>query len=273
VVRSNGHGEKPHFILGLDLGQVNDYTAFVVTERVLKKVGAPYSARGWRNTPSGAKKLPELRQNVENIIHVRYMERVPLRTSYEKVVDGVISRIRALCPPDKYPLGGEVVLVVDGTGVGRAVIDMFANAVADFHPKKDPVVGLWPVTVTGGTGRAKADGPWITLPKTELIFTGGVVPLQSGRLKWGPDVPFRKPLEEELRSYRRTVNINTASMQFEPWREAENDDLLFALTLCGWAWKRFALKYTRTEEDFVPELVPAPAGRTPILGSPLPPLP
>jgi hypothetical protein len=210
---------------------------------------------------------------VENVYRVRQLGRPPLRTPYTEVAEGVLQRIQALCPPDLYPEGAEVVLVVDATGVGRGVVDMLYNLITQRFRKGDPTISLWPVTITGGTGRVQANGSWITLPKQELIFTGGFIPLQDGRLKWGPGIPERKVLEEELLNYRKKINIATNNTQFEPWRESEHDDLLFSTCLAVWAWRKFSIKWMTTD-SIGAEVVPGPAEvRTPITGESLPPLP
>jgi hypothetical protein len=261
-VAKNYRRGHPHYVLGLDLGQANDYTALAVTERVVKPVGAPYTH------PRGSDY--ERRQNVENHYHVRHLGRPPLRTPYTEVVDGVVARIKALLPHDKYPGGGYASLVVDSTGVGRGVVDMLYSELNKFG-KGDPHVGLIPATITGSQGRATSSNGFVSLPKHELIFTGGVIPLQSGRLKWGPGIRDRRALEEELMNYRKRINLN-ASVQFEPWRENDHDDLLFALCLAGWFWGKRNLQYL-VLDDFEGLTPPQPAGRSPITGSPLPPLP
>jgi hypothetical protein len=73
-------------------------------------------------------------------------------------------------------------------------------------------------------------------------------------------------------AYRKKDNIATANTQFEPWREGEHDDLLFALCLAGWAWRSFELKYRSADHSSEP-VTPPPAGRTPLTGESFPPLP
>jgi hypothetical protein len=195
----------------------------------------------------------------------------PLRTPYTKVVDGLLERMKALCPRELYPKAANVLLVVDSTGVGRGIADMIHSAIDDID---FPNISLWPCTITGGTGRHSVDGGFWTLPKQEMIFTGGVIPLQDGRLRWGPNIPERKVLEEELLNYRKKINIATNNTQFEPWRESEHDDLLFALCLAGWAWRKFEIAWMKVGgEAEIPPPTPESAGRTPLTGEPLPPLP
>ena len=76
------------FYIGVDLGQKQDYTAIAVVER------------------GDRKKLL-----------VRHVERVPLGTSYPKVVDlvGAITQHEDLV--------GQCCLAVDATGVGTPVVD------------------------------------------------------------------------------------------------------------------------------------------------------
>src|SRR5215475_1218985 len=98
------------FILGCDLGQVNDPTALVIL------------ACEW---PTSPEELP--------CYQVRHIERM-LGWPYPRVVQQVASRIQQLPRPCQHWL------VADATGVGRPVIDMFTQA------KLDPVA----VTIHGG---------------------------------------------------------------------------------------------------------------------------
>jgi len=284
-VADNYERGQPHYILGLDLGQASDYTALAVVERRMKNVGWPYVVTTRVNDPDlrGSQLVRQRRQDVENQYLVRHLGRPPLRTSYTDVVEGVIARIRALCPARLYPEGARVVLVVDATGVGRGVVDMLYSRLKDLD-KSDPYVSLWACTITGGTGRSKVEDAWISLPKHELIFNGGVIPLQDGRLKWGPKIRERRVLEEELSNYRRKINIGTTSLQFEPWRESEHDDLLFALCLACWAWRKFELKFLRSygpaaeipppdPEEYPAPAPPEPGGHTPLTNTLTPPDP
>jgi hypothetical protein len=264
----------PHYVVGLDLGQASDYTAICVMDRQLKPVGKPENTYERRNLPdlSGSEKVAVWKQQVENVMTVRYLDRPPLRTSYTKIVDGVLDRIVALFPRDLYPRGGKAVLVIDATGVGRGVVDMFYRAGKE-RDLGNVGISLTPCTITGGTGRASANGGFVSLPKHELIHTGGVIPMQAGRLKWGPRIKNRDVLEKELLTYTKKINIATGSTQFEPWREKEHDDLLFAVCLAGWQWAHKTPSYLtqRRSEQYVE--LPDPGGKTPILGTPLPPLP
>jgi hypothetical protein len=45
-----------------------------------------------------------------------------------------------------------------------------------------------------------------------------------------------------LLNYRRNVNVKTGNTSFEPWRENQHDDVLFATCLGVWAFERVITK-------------------------------
>ena len=77
------------YIAGLDIGQANDPSALCVIERVGPR------------------------------LHVRHLERLPLGLPYPAQVERVAGVL------DRPPLVGHVRLVLDATGVGRPVLDLF----------------------------------------------------------------------------------------------------------------------------------------------------
>lgn len=89
---------KKRTIIGLDLGQANDYTAIVILEHV--------------NEPD---------RSIEEGFHVVHLERMR-GVSYTKVTTHVLALYNALCSR------GEVDLVVDNTGVGRGIVDTLTAA-------------------------------------------------------------------------------------------------------------------------------------------------
>jgi hypothetical protein len=119
-------------------------------------------------------------------------------------------------------------------------------------------------------GRVKGFAPWsqdkaktrqrlasefVGVPKRDLI-TAGLIALQDGRLKipTSDALPETAQLTEELLNYRVRINLRGHD-SFEPWREGDHDDLLFALCLSCWAWR-----FTRSSAA---EQVIAPARSAP----------
>ncbi len=194
--------------LGVDFGQANDWTALTVMESVTLHAGV----------------------NAEPELHIPYLTRPPLRTSYERIASGVVDRLCKLEPTGAFGERGEIGLVVDATGVGRAVVDMLSRELS--QRRDTPRVAFWPVVVTGGNVVSR-NGAYLSVPKRNLI-TAGVAALQTGRLKIGADVENRDVLIQELRDYRLKINVKGHD-QYEPWRQGQHDDLLFSMCLAAWA--------------------------------------
>ena len=105
--------------------------------------------------------------------------------------------------------------------------------------KAMPKVDFRRVSVTGSQGSLKrptrTDGYW-SVPKKDLIFPA-VAAFQQGRIRIAKGIKDRDALVNELKNYRSKVNISTGNLAFEPWRESEHDDLLFATCLALWGWE------------------------------------
>jgi hypothetical protein len=86
-------GNSYDFVLGLDLGQAADFTAFCILERA-----------------TGGK------------LRLRTLERAPLKTPYPVIVDKLVALHRNELVKDRLEC------VVDATGVGRPVVDMMKRA-------------------------------------------------------------------------------------------------------------------------------------------------
>jgi hypothetical protein len=214
--------------VGADFGQAADYTAVCVLERVPVEVGQREVVR-----PAGLLRRERVRiPTHDHELHLRYLSRPPLRTSYERIADGIVRRLKELEPTGEFGERGQLGLVVDATGVGRAIVDMLMQRLR--AAVGVPKVHFWPVVVTSGISVTR-NGLYVGVPKRELI-NAGVVALQEGRLKFGAAVPERETLMEELLAYRVKINLATGHDSYSPWREHGNDDLLFATCLATWAW-------------------------------------
>ena len=195
----------------MDLGQKKSYTAIAVVERRADRVEI-------RNPVTWAMEWEDL--SPPRLL-VRHLERVPLGTSYVDVVDRVKEMVWS------NELRGRTKLVVDATGAGTPVVDLF---------RRDQDVmracELNSVTITGGTvaRRGPKRGDW-TVPKQELI-TGLVLMFEEDRLEISRDLPESRRLIEELVRYGRD--------------EGFQDDLVLALSLATW---RLRLDYDEPPED------------------------
>src|ERR1051325_3602353 len=104
---------------GLDLGQVSDPTAMAVAD-----CDGPLDSR---------------------ICSIRHLERWPLGTKYTKIAEDMDTMM------GKAPLLGST-LIVDHTGVGRGVVDLFRD--------KPRLSDLHAVTITSGVKTTRDDNDW-----------------------------------------------------------------------------------------------------------------
>jgi hypothetical protein len=194
------------FLVGLDLGQTADPSALAVVEVV-------------RRFPAGAVPDPDVTPLV-NHFNVRHLQRWPLGTPYP----GIVKDVTALL--ERPPLPGAR-LVVDATGVGRAVVDLFRQT--SLRPN------LVPVTITPGHRALFARGSWYVCKKD---LAGALqAALGQGRLKVA-DLPEREQLFRELRTFSIKVNRATGNESFEALCEKDHDDLVLAVALPVWLHER-----------------------------------
>jgi Terminase RNaseH-like domain len=222
------------FSVGVDLGQANDPTAIAVLERtIVPRRDAMFSPVG----ESPENRLVE----GETVYDLRYLKRPKLGTPYDTIAKRVADLICELEPQGAFGELGQVTLSVDGTGVGRGVVDMLDTEFKRRGTTSSsiPRVDFRRVSVTGSHTTLKrpdrSNGYW-SIPKRDLVFAA-VAAFQQGKIRIAKDVKDREALVNELRNYRRTTNIATGNMAFEPWRESDHDDLLFAVCLALWGWQ------------------------------------
>ena len=184
-----------YFFVGLDLGQTTDYTALAVLER------------------------PGQAGRERAVYALRHLQRFTLGTAYTAIVP-IIAKLVST-----RPLAGHVTLIVDQTGVGRAVVDMLRQALP---------CQIVPVTITGGQRVTVTDDGSQHVPKKELV-TGLQLLLQGRRLQIARSLNETGILVRELENFR--VKITAAAHEtFGAWREGQHDDLVLAAALaCWWA--------------------------------------
>ncbi len=220
------------YSIGVDLGQANDPTAVAVLE---KTVAPPATAMF---NPVG--EHPGSRFVEGDLVYdLIYLKRPKLGTPYDVIAERVADLAEKLEPKGAFGEIGHVTLSVDGTGVGRGVVDMLRSEISRRRDKGYfPKVDFRPVTITGGESRPRrprSRRDYWSVPKKDLVFPA-VTAFQQRQLRIAGDVTDKEALVEELKNYRRNINITTGNMTFEPWREGDHDDLLFAVALALWGW-------------------------------------
>ncbi len=181
------------FFVGLDPGRSADHTALAVVERVGAEGG--------------------------DVLHLRHLERYPLRTPYPEIADAVANLMA------REELGGAE-LFVDGTGVGVAVADLLGGR------------GLWftSVTITGG-GKTTGGGRSYGVPKENLV-AALEVPFHNGAVRVAEGLAAWPALRAEMLNFRRKVSPKTGRDSYEHRRGSDHDDLVLAAALACWGATR-----------------------------------
>lgn len=204
----------PTYVVGLDLGQANDYTALIV-----------------------------LRPDKETLptYDLGHIERIPIQTRYPEVVAHTKAIVATLMKPIPQPVSRlgfvvppivpRVTLVVDYTGVGRPVADMLLVA----------GIGCPIVLVTITSGDSVNLGPLreYRVPKRDLASVIQRL-LQEKRLNIPSNHPMAATLTTEMIGFRAKINLrgHDSYGAGEDWRSAPHDDLVLALALAAWQGER-----------------------------------
>ena len=184
------------FFVGLDLGQASDYTALSVLERL---------------RPEGDRK--------EVTYHLRHLERVR-DVPYPKIVDKITAMLKL------SPLADGALLIVDQTGVGAPVVDLFRQA-------RIPMSAIF---IHGGD-KVTREGDVSRVPKRDLAGVLQVL-LQVGRLKISKKLPLAAVLQAELLNFKVKIDPKTAHDSYSAWREKDHDDLVLSVALAAWRAER-----------------------------------
>jgi len=195
---------KSQWCVGCDLGQHVDQSALAVIERRV------FGSGEWE--PRRPDK--SVHEKPKTVRYLRHIERLPLGIPYNQQIDYIKGLLQ------RGPLNGRATLVVDGTGVGVAAVDLMRER------------GLRPVAVTAHGGDAESHkGQNYRVSKSELVnglYTG----LATGELQIAADIPDAEALREEFLNYRRTVSESGRLR----WGAAsgKHDDLISAFALAAW---------------------------------------
>jgi hypothetical protein len=179
------------YFVGLDLGQANDYTAAAVLEEMAKGGG-------------------------EKDYAVRHLERYR-HVSYPEIVDRILALLNSAV------LKHRNTLIIDGTGVGAPVLDMFRKRNRQFRG----------VLITGGDTETRGEDGLYRVPKRNLV-SGLQILLQSERLKIAGSLELAQTLKAELLNFKVDINLKTTHDSYEAWREGDHDDLVLAAALAAW---------------------------------------
>jgi hypothetical protein len=202
-----------NYKLCLDLGQSQDYTAVAILACPLR----------WADvSPSNPVKL----------IHC---ERIPLHTSYVDIVeytkDELFPRVRRYAEEERAKVprklqGPEprVTLVVDHSGVGRPVVDLFRAA------KLQPVG----ITITSGVDVNGDEYYGYKVPLVDLVDGLAIAVRQPATLVMAAALPDLPHLLKEFETFERKLTKAGTSQTFGSFREHSFDDQIFAMAIGLW---------------------------------------
>jgi hypothetical protein len=184
------------FIVGCDLGQAADPTAVCVLENYAE-----------REDPAEPMKF---------YYDVRHLMRLPLGMSYPAIVHDVGTMLQ------RPPLDASSELVIDETGVGRAVGDIFLDR------------GLKPIRVTitagGDAGTMTGNGRY-SVSKSFLVSNLDAK-MHTGELRFAKELREAPAMEADLKDFRRHVS-EAGRYSFEA-RSGAHDDLVLAVAIALW---------------------------------------
>lgn len=200
----------PRYLAGLDIGQQSDPSALAVIERRWQLANGRY----------------------EPLLDARHLERIPLRTPYPLMVKGVKERLAHLHEPCE--------LVVDATGVGRAIVDLLRESYTVYdeeHHQRIPLPGrptILAVTLTAGEHAHQDPEHWDEwyVPKRDVIMAL-VVALQQRRFRAAQGLSEAETLIKEAQQFQWKVS-KAGQDQYGAWREGQHDDLLLAVAIPAW---------------------------------------
>lgn len=185
-------------VVGVDLGQTHDPTAVAIVQR-----------HEWLEHDDTG----EVHKRIK--LTVPHLERLPLGTTYPAQVAYVGELLR------REPLASNKTdLIIDHTGVGRPVFDLFKKA--GLRPK-----GL---IITAGD-KAKRTGTGWSVSKLQLISRLQAELHQEG-LRISRHLKDADALAKELQDFQ--VNITSAGNAVFGARVGAHDDLVLALAIATW---------------------------------------
>jgi len=225
----NADGLPVRYFLGLDIGQIRDPAVLSVLER-------PFNF----TDPAADYRPP---------YDLRFLERFELGTSYVDVVARVISVLGKppILGPENAP---RAALVIDGTGVGRAVGDLLKLELAKAIAAGRARCNLREIVITYGHHFEGAPDHSLHVPKKELVSTLQIL-LQGRRLRMPPDLKHGATLVRELENFKIKI-MDAMKEKFESAREGLNDDIVLSCAMAAWTGEqvlRAEIKIARTPKE------------------------
>lgn len=173
---------------------------------------------------------PVVMKGVRNRVY--YFEDVVFRDKRQLKYDELPVYTKELI--ESMELAGQSALLIDGTGIGEAVYDLYT------------AIGLDPLKIifTGGNSasveknKTEAAGMFglvsgIKVPKVDLIQALQVY-VQQGRLRQTKGLPFADDSREQFQNFVGKINEDTKHVKYENEDEEVHDDLVVTAAMGCW---------------------------------------
>lgn len=218
---------EPRDIIGLDIGQAQDFTALALVERMWEPTGKFIDTGDQQLMQRNLQPpimVPVIEPQMRSRINVTDLSRFPLQTDYVLMAATVKSGIEQLIAQGRPH---KPILVIDHTGVGRGVFDIFRHLLRGMVP-------LLGVTITGGQkANQDEERPWEwTVPKKDLVGALQIV-VQGDRLRVAPALKLAAVFAQEMQNFRMKVTTS-ANVTYEAWRDGDHDDIVLSVALACW---------------------------------------
>lgn len=181
---------KNIFLMGLDLGQQNDYTVLSLLRM-------------------------KVTQNEMPSYSLIFLHKFQLKTSYPDIVSWVLTFIAYGFSNNNSKL------IIDYTGVGRPVVDLFMAE----------NINLIAINITGGLQHKWKSSKEASVPKKDIISSLQVV-LQNKRLKIASNLPFLDDLKKEFLNFKYKLSA-AGNSQFSA-ASSYHDDIVLSLGMATW---------------------------------------
>lgn len=179
------------FFYGVDIGRDKDPSTIALIERV------------------ELTRVEGMNASTEYKYVLTFLESIPLLTPYPQVVQRFKDALRRLLINVKtYPT-----VVVDGTGVGAALVDEFKKLRKDCH--------TIPVIITAGSAAHERKDGTHCIPRQDLLMAVHML-VEKGQFHVAAKLPNRDALFREMLNLARDGSQHSAS---------EHDDLIMAVAL------------------------------------------
>jgi hypothetical protein len=131
-------------------------------------------------------------------------------------------------------------LIVDGTGVGEAAVEMIRKRglypipiiFSGGEEPREHYAGMGEVFGSGGKLAGARILKEISVPKKDLVAAGSVI-LQQGRLRVAPG-RWKEEFGKQLSKFKGKINERTGNTKYEAATENDHDDLIVCFLMGAW---------------------------------------